>query len=135
MSSNRNYKKAPSNNPPGKLQTDEPLFDLRALVDQHVHRVCEQGAYNISKMAADVSDMETVLNNHMMTYMFMDGVFEYKPMSSTEFTQIIQEVLASGGYFVIPHPAQTAMEILQANGVDAYLIGEIIESEEKVILE
>lgn len=59
MSSNRNYKKAPSNNPPGKLTTDEPLFDLRALVDQHIHRVCEQGAYNIAKMSAEVADMET----------------------------------------------------------------------------
>ena len=31
--------------------------------------------------------------------------------------------------------AQTALEILKANGEDAYIIGEIIENEEKVILE
>ena len=59
MSSNRNYKKAQSNNPPGKLRNEEPLFDLRALIDQHIHRVCEQGAYNIAKMSAEVADMET----------------------------------------------------------------------------
>ena len=74
----------------------------------------------------NVSDMETVLNNHMMTYMFMDGVFEYKPMSSTEFTQIIQEVLASGGYFVIPHPAQTAMEIAP-EGVTSWVSEDLLQ--------
>lgn len=60
MSSNRNYKKPPSNNPPGRLKGDESqLFDLHSLVDEHIHRVCEQGAYNISKMSAEVADRET----------------------------------------------------------------------------
>ena len=31
--------------------------------------------------------------------------------------------------------AERALEILKANGEDAYLIGEIVESEEKIILE
>ena len=29
---------------------------------------------------------------------------------------------------------ETALNILQANGIDAYVIGEIVEGEEKVIL-
>ena len=36
---------------------------------------------------------------------------------------------------VPPEEAQTALEILKANGEDAYVIGSIVESEEKVILE
>jgi phosphoribosylformylglycinamidine cyclo-ligase len=41
-----------------------------------------------------------------------------------------------GMSIVVPaDQAQAAMEILQQNGVDAYLIGEIVEGEEKVILE
>jgi hypothetical protein len=60
MSSNRNYKKPPSNNPPGRLKGNESqMFDLHALVDQHIHRVCERGAYNIAKMSAEVADRET----------------------------------------------------------------------------
>ena len=31
--------------------------------------------------------------------------------------------------------AERALEILKANGEDAYLIGEIVESDEKIILE
>ena len=31
--------------------------------------------------------------------------------------------------------AERALEILHANGEDAYLIGEIVESDEKIILE
>lgn len=71
--------------------------------------------YHYNMIFNHVSDMEAVLKNHMATYMFVDGVFEYKPMSSTEFIQIIQEVLASGGYFVIPHPGQTAYEVAPAD--------------------
>ena len=67
--------------------------------------------YHYNMIFNNVTDMEAVLNNHMATYMFVDGLFQYNPMSSAEFTQIIQEVLASGGYFVIPHPAQTAAEL------------------------
>ena len=36
---------------------------------------------------------------------------------------------------VAKEDADRALEILRANGEDAYLIGEIIESEEKIILE
>ena len=36
---------------------------------------------------------------------------------------------------VAPEDAEKALEILRANGEDAYVIGEIIESDEKVILE
>ena len=66
--------------------------------------------YHYNMIFNNVADMEAVLNNHMMTYMFVDGLFEYKSMSSTEFTQIIQEVLNSGGYFVIPHPYTTSID-------------------------
>ena len=82
--------------------------------------------YHYNMIFNHVSDMEAVLNNHMTTYMFVDGVFEYKPMSSQEFTQIIQEVLASGGYFVIPHPAQTAMEIAP-KGVTSWVADDVLE--------
>ena len=63
--------------------------------------------YHYNMIVNNVSDLEAVLKNHMTNYMFVDGLFQYNPMSSAEFTQIIQEVLASGGYFVIPHPGQT----------------------------
>jgi hypothetical protein len=62
----------------------------------------------------------------MKTYMFVDGLFDYYPMSSAEFTQIIQEVLASGGYFVIPHPCQTAMEIAP-EGVESWVAEDLME--------
>lgn len=71
--------------------------------------------YHYNMIFNNVADMEAVLNNHMKVYMFVDGVFEYNPMTSQEFTQIIKEVLDSGGYFVIPHPAQTANEIKPAD--------------------
>ena len=67
--------------------------------------------YHYNMIVNDVKDMETILKNHMSTYMLVDGLFQYNPMSSTEFTQIIQEVLAAGGYFVIPHPTSTAPEV------------------------
>ena len=35
---------------------------------------------------------------------------------------------------VSPEDAKEALEILKANGEDAYVIGEVIESEDKVIL-
>ena len=82
--------------------------------------------YHYNMIFNNVSDMEAVLKNHMSVYMFVDGVFEYMPMSSTEFTQIIQEVLASGGYFVIPHPCQTAMEIAPA-GVESWVAEDLLE--------
>lgn len=66
--------------------------------------------YHYNMIFNDVADMEAVLKNHMSTYMFVDGLFQYNPMSSAEFTQIIQEVQASGGYFVIPHPYTTAID-------------------------
>ena len=67
--------------------------------------------YHYNMIFNNVEDMEAVLKNHMATYMFVDGLFQYNPMSSAEFIQIIQEVLASGGYFVIPHPVSTAPEV------------------------
>lgn len=67
--------------------------------------------YHYNMIFNDVADMEAVLKNHMSVYMLVDGLFQYNPMSSTEFTQIIQETLASGGYFVIPHPTSTAPEV------------------------
>ena len=73
-------------------------------------RDAKYNKYHYNMIFNDVKDMEAVLSNHMRTYMFVDGVFDYNPMSSTEFTQIIQEVLASGGYFVIPHPYTTAID-------------------------
>ncbi|MBQ7971505.1 MAG: phosphoribosylformylglycinamidine cyclo-ligase, partial [Clostridia bacterium] len=36
---------------------------------------------------------------------------------------------------VAPEDAERAIEILKANGEDAYVIGSIIESDEKIILE
>jgi len=35
---------------------------------------------------------------------------------------------------VSPEDAQKAIEILKANGEDAYIIGEIIESEDKIVI-
>ena len=82
--------------------------------------------YHYNMIFNNVSDMEAVLKNHMKTYMFVDGLFDYYPMSSAEFTQIIQEVLASGGYFVIPHPCQTAMEIAP-EGVESWVAEDLME--------
>lgn len=82
--------------------------------------------YHYNMIFNNVSDMEAVLKSHMKTYMFVDGLFDYKPMSSTEFTQIIQEVLASGGYFVIPHPCQTAMEVAP-EGVESWVAEDLME--------
>ena len=82
--------------------------------------------YHYNMIFNNVSDMEAVLNNHMKTYMFVDGLFDYYPMSSAEFTSIIQEVLASGGYFVIPHPCQTAMEIAP-EGVESWVAEDLTE--------
>lgn len=90
------------------------------------NRDARYNKYHYNMIFNNVSDMEAVLKNHMATYMFVDGLFEYKPMTSTEFTQIIQEVLASGGYFVIPHPCQTAMEIAP-EGVESWVAEDLME--------
>lgn len=83
--------------------------------------------YHYNMIFNNVSDMEAVLNNHMKTYMFVDGVFEYNPMTSTEFIEIIQEVLASGGYFVIPHPGQTAYEVAPAGFEGEWMAEDLME--------
>lgn len=67
--------------------------------------------FHYNMIVRNVADMEAVLKNHMTTYTLVDGLFDYRAMSSTEFTQVIQEILDAGGYFVIPHPAQTAAEV------------------------
>ena len=47
--------------------------------------------------------------------------------------ELINAVAASTGFS--KKDAETALEILRANGEDAYIIGEIVESGDKVILE
>ena len=69
--------------------------------------------YHYNMIFNHVSDMEDLLNKYMATYMFMDGLFRYRSMDSETFTNIIQDVLASGGYFVIAHPAQTTGQVAE----------------------
>lgn len=66
--------------------------------------------YHYNMIFNNVSDMEALLTKYMSTYNFVNGVFDYNAMSSETFTNIIQDVLASGGYVVIPHPSSTSAE-------------------------
>ena len=67
--------------------------------------------YHYNMIFNHVSDMEALLYNHEETYKFSNGLFRYRSMTSVEFIEIIQEVQASGGYFVIAHPGQTLGEV------------------------
>ena len=90
---------------------DPTLFISGTEAMTHISdRDARYNKYHYNMIFNNVSDMEAVLNNHMATYMFVDGLFQYNPMTAAEFTQIIQEVQASGGYFVIPHPYTTAID-------------------------
>lgn len=55
----------------------------------------------------NVEDMETLLLTHNDTYHFSNGRFRYGGMFSEKFTEIIEDVLELGGFFVIAHPVQT----------------------------
>lgn len=67
--------------------------------------------YHYNMIFPSVTEMEEHLTQFRMEYMFVDGLFDYNAMTSAKFTEVIKSVLDKGGYFVIPHPAQTAPEI------------------------
>ena len=71
----------------------------------------EYNKYHYNMIFPSVVEMEEHLTEFRMEYMFGNGVFDYNPMTSAKFTEVIKSVLDKGGYFVIPHPAQTAPEI------------------------
>lgn len=63
--------------------------------------------YHYNMIVRNVADMEEIMANHQEVYGLEDGIFRYRGMGSEEFTQIIQEVQAAGGFFVLAHPGQT----------------------------
>ena len=73
-----------------------------------LNRTSPYKKYHYNMLFRNVTDMERILREHEDIYGLQNGTFRYRPMGSAEFTQIMQEVQASGGFFVIAHPGQTA---------------------------
>ena len=71
--------------------------------------------YHYNMIFRNVEDMEVFLQQYEQQFQCSETeghtVFEYLPMSSGKFIEIIQTILDMGGYFVIPHPCSTAPEI------------------------
>ena len=72
-----------------------------------IDRDKDYNKFHYNMIFHNVEDMETLLLTHDDTYHFANGMFRYGGMLSEKFTQIIEDVLELGGFFVIAHPVQT----------------------------
>ena len=81
--------------------------------------------YHYNMIFPSVTEFEEHLNQFVMTYRFIDGLFDYYNMDEATFLQVIESTLDKGGFFVIAHPFQTDPEQVgwddpQVNALDYY---------------
>ena len=81
--------------------------------------------YHYNMILPGVEEFEAHLNQFLMHYRFIDGLFDYYNMPEDVFLEVIESVLDKGGYFVIAHPFQTDPEQTgwddpQTNALDYY---------------
>ena len=73
-------------------------------------RPIANNTFHYNMIFNDVADMEAVMMKHYSIFKLSGGMFRYGSMFSEEFVQVIQDILATGGFFVIAHPGQTRGE-------------------------
>ena len=73
-------------------------------------RSVANNTFHYNMIFKDVSDMEALMMKHYSIFKLSGGIFRYGSMDSAEFVEVIQDILAADGFFVIAHPGQTRGE-------------------------